>query len=61
MGRSGCAGGLLVLRDARHRNILMNERDRQRRRALIAFQIFIYGYLLLMFGIQLSMWATRNW
>ena len=39
----------------------MNERDRQRKRALIAFQIFIYGYLLVMFGIQLSMWATRNW
>jgi hypothetical protein len=39
----------------------VNERDRQRKRALIIFQIFIYGYLLLMFGIQLSMWATRNW
>jgi hypothetical protein len=39
----------------------VNERDRQRKRALIVFQIFIYGYLLLMFGIQLSMWATRNW
>jgi predicted nucleic acid-binding Zn ribbon protein len=39
----------------------MNERERQRKRALMVFQIFIYGYLLLMFGIQLSMWATRNW
>jgi hypothetical protein len=39
----------------------MNERDQQRKRALIVFQIAIYGYLLLMFGIQLSMWATRNW
>jgi hypothetical protein len=39
----------------------MNERDRQRRRALIAFQIVIYGYLLIQFGIQLSMWATRSW
>jgi len=39
----------------------MNERDRQRKRALMVFQIFIYGYLLLVFGIQLSMWATRNW
>jgi len=39
----------------------MNERDRQRKRALVVFQIFIYGYLLLMFAIQLSMWATRNW
>ena len=39
----------------------VNERDRQRKRALIVFQIFIYGYLLIMFCIQLSMWATRNW
>jgi hypothetical protein len=39
----------------------VNDRDRQRKWALIVFQIFIYGYLLLMFGIQLSMWATRNW
>ena len=38
-----------------------NERDRRRRRALIAFQMFIYGYLLIQFGIQLSMWATRPW
>jgi hypothetical protein len=66
MGHSRCARGVLVLRDARHRNLLnggypMNERDRQRKRALIVFQIFIYSYLLLMFCIQLSMWATRNW
>jgi hypothetical protein len=39
----------------------MNDRDRQRKRALIAFQIFIYGYLALQIGIQASMWATRNW
>jgi len=61
MGLRRCAGRFLVLRHARHRNLLMNQRDRQRKRALIVFQIFIYGYLLLMFGIQLSMWATRNW
>ena len=39
----------------------MNERDRHGKRELIAFQIFIYGYLLLQFGLQLSMWATRDW
>jgi len=39
----------------------MDNRDRRRKRALIVFQIFIYGYLLIMFCIQLSMWATRNW
>jgi hypothetical protein len=61
MGLRRCAGWFLVLRNARDWNLLMNERDRQRKRALIAFQIFIYGYLLVMFGIQLSMWATRNW
>ena len=61
MGLCRSTGGFLVLRHARDRNLLMNERDRQRKRALIVFQIFIYGYLLLMFGIQLSMWATRNW
>jgi len=61
MGLRRWAGGVLVLRHARDRNLLMNERDRQRKRALVVFQIFIYGYLLLMFAIQLSMWATRNW
>jgi hypothetical protein len=39
----------------------MNERDQQKKRALIVFQIFIYGFLLLNFGLQLSMWATRDW
>jgi hypothetical protein len=39
----------------------MKERNQQRKRALLVFQIVIYGYLLLIFGIQLSMWATRNW
>ena len=39
----------------------MNERDRRKKRALIVFQIAIYGYLLVMFLIQLNMYATRNW
>jgi hypothetical protein len=39
---------------------LMNE-DKRRRRALMVFQIAIYGYLLLMFGIQVYMYATRDW
>ena len=32
----------------------ISERDRRRRRALIVFQIVIYGYLLVMFLIQIA-------
>jgi hypothetical protein len=39
----------------------MDRQDRQRRRALMVVQIAIYGYLLMMFGIQLYMYAHRNW
>jgi len=39
----------------------MNEQDRRRRRALIAFQIFIYGALLAMFLIQLQMLIVKDW
>jgi hypothetical protein len=39
----------------------MNEQDRRRRRALIAFQIFVYGCLLAMFLIQLQMLTVRDW
>ena len=39
----------------------MNQKDRQRRRALIVFQVVVYGYLLAMFLIQLHMWSQRHW
>ena len=39
----------------------MDHQERKRKRAMIAFQIFIYGYLLVMFGIQLYMSFTRGW
>lgn len=39
----------------------MDEQDRRKRRGLIAFQIFIYGVLLSMFLIQLSMLVTKDW
>ncbi len=39
----------------------MDEQERKRKRALIVFQVFIYGYLLLMFGIQLYMSFARGW
>jgi hypothetical protein len=39
----------------------MNEQDRKRKRALIVFQIFIYGFLLSQFLIQLYMGMGRGW
>lgn len=37
------------------------DRDRRRKRALMVFQILIYGYLFTMFLIQLHMYAHRDW
>jgi hypothetical protein len=39
----------------------ISERDRRRRRALIVLQIVCYGYLLVMFLIQLQMYSVRDW
>ena len=39
----------------------MNEQDRKRKRALIVFQLFAYGWLLAMFLIQLYMSIERGW
>jgi hypothetical protein len=39
----------------------MDPQEKKRKRALIVFQIFIYGYLLTMFGIQLYMSFARGW
>lgn len=39
----------------------ISEHDRRRKRALIVFQILIYGYLLMMFLIQLHMSSVRGW
>ena len=39
----------------------MDQKERKRKRALIVFQIFIYGYLLTMFGTQLYMSFARGW
>lgn len=35
--------------------------DRRRKRALIAFQVLIYGYLLVMCLIQLHLYSHRDW
>jgi hypothetical protein len=39
----------------------MDQKERKRKRALIVLQIAIYGYLLIMFGIQLYMSFARGW
>jgi hypothetical protein len=39
----------------------MNQQDRDRKRALLLFQVVVYGYLLAMFLIQLRMWSQRGW
>jgi predicted nucleic acid-binding Zn ribbon protein len=39
----------------------MDQKERQRKKALIVLQFVIYGYLLLMFGIQLYMSFVRGW
>lgn len=39
----------------------MSEQDRRRHRALIVFQIFVYGCLIAMFLIQLQMLFVKDW
>jgi hypothetical protein len=39
----------------------MDRQEQKRKRALNIFQIAIYGYLLLMFLIQLYMSFARGW
>jgi len=39
----------------------MDKKEQKRKRALIVFQIVIYGYLLTMFLIQLYMSFGRGW
>jgi hypothetical protein len=39
----------------------ISEQDRRRRRALIVLQLVCYGYLLVMFLVQLRMASVRNW
>jgi hypothetical protein len=39
----------------------MDQKERQRKKALIVLQIVVYGYLAVMFGIQLYMSFARGW
>lgn len=57
---------LLVLRHESDRKLLImdqpiSEEIRARKRALIVFQLAIYGFLLAMFIVQLVMWSQRHW
>ncbi|WP_260760348.1 hypothetical protein [Mycobacterium sp. SMC-4] len=40
---------------------MVDQKERNRKKALIIFQLVIYGYLLTMFLIQLYMSFTRGW
>lgn len=40
---------------------MVDQQERQRKRALIVFQVVIYGFLLTMFLIQLWMSFERGW
>jgi hypothetical protein len=42
-------------------NKLAVDQEARRKRALIVWQIVIYGYLLALLLIQLHMYATRDW
>jgi hypothetical protein len=67
MGSDGRDHLVLVLVALEHRNFLMAERppmsdqDRRRHRALIVFQIVVYGALIAMFLIQLQMFFVKDW
>ncbi len=39
----------------------MSEQDRRRHRAMIVFQIVVYGALISMFLIQLQMYFVKDW
>jgi hypothetical protein len=39
----------------------VDQKERQRKKALIVLQVVLYGYLLVMFLIQLYMSFARGW
>jgi len=43
------------------KDLPISEQDRRRRRALIVLQVVCYGYLFVMFLVQLHMASVRNW
>ena len=56
----------LVLRHESDRKFLIMDQPisreiKARKRALLVFQLAIYGFLLAMFVVQLVMWSQRHW
>lgn len=39
----------------------ISKQDQRRKRALIVFQILMYGYLLIMFLVQMYLYSVRDW
>jgi hypothetical protein len=42
-------------------NKSISDQDRRRKRAMIVFQVLIYGYLIGLFLIQLHLYSVRDW
>ena len=67
VGSDGRDHLVLVLAAIEYRNLLMADRipmsdqDRRRHRALIVFQIVVYGAMIAMFLIQLQMFFVKDW
>ncbi len=40
---------------------MVDQQEKKRKRALIVLQIVIYGYLFIMFSIQMYMSFARGW
>lgn len=40
---------------------IASKQDRMRKRAMIVFQLLMYGYLVTMFLVQLYLYSTRDW
>jgi hypothetical protein len=40
---------------------MVDQKEKNRKKALIVFQVVIYGYLLAMFLVQLYMSFARGW
>lgn len=39
----------------------VSAQDRRRKRALIVFQVLMYGFLVGMFGLQMYLYSVRDW
>lgn len=39
----------------------VTDQDRRRKRALVVFQVLIYGWLLTLFSIQMYLYSVSDW